>query len=784
MRLLTVLTLGALLATAAHAKEEIRLDQREAWAGDWGYRPAEGDISAVNPPAFVWRPQRGLVWEVQCARNGSFERPGYRAGGLVLNVHCPPETFEPGTYRWRYRGRDAEGRVTGWSVVRTFVVPPDAVAMPLPARAELLARVPARHPRLLLRPESLPRLRKLAKGRLADRYARLVRECETLLADPPPTEEPPRYPRGMVRRGEAWRKMWWGNRRYTIRALNGAATLAFTRLLDGNDAYGREAKRILLACARWDPRGSTGYRYNDEAGMPYAYFFARTYSYLNDLLSEEERRLCRRVMRVRGRAMYDHLNPRHLWRPYESHSNRAWHFLGEVGIAFLGEIQEAADWVWFAANVFFSVYPAWSDDDGGWHEGSNYWASYQGRFTWWADAMREAMRIDAYRKPYYSRIGDYAMHLMPPGKVGGGFGDLNARKACRHYVPLMTVLAAQARNPYWQWWVERNGGPKPAPGYVGFLRGALPAVPARRPDDRPASKVFRGIGQACLNGGLLDARSSTQVVFKSSPFGTQSHGYEANNSFLLWAYGQRLLVRSGYRDMYGSAHHRDWMWTTRSTNCITFGGLGQLRHTARARGRIVDFVTTPAVDVVVGECGGAYDPDAKVERFTRAVVLVRPDLVIVCDLLAAGRPSTHEYRLHATDRFEVVSPHELRLEVKDVTCDVDFLVPASLTLTQTDQYDPNPRERVELREWHLTASTAEEAARAEFVAVFRVRRGEEAPAYRRTIDSTPEGHRTRIRHGDARIKLVLPRAHRSGEGLTLTLERADEPARTVRVRLD
>ena len=128
----------------------------------------------------------------------------------------------------------------------------------------------------------------------------------------------------------------------------------------GNEAYGQLARRILLDCAAWDPVGSTGYRYNDEAGMPYAYHFSRTYSFIHDLLSEEEREKCRQVMQVRGNEMYRHLYPRHLWRPYASHSNRAWHFLGEVAIAFHDEIEEADDWLWFAMNVFYNTYPVWS----------------------------------------------------------------------------------------------------------------------------------------------------------------------------------------------------------------------------------------------------------------------------------------------------------------------------------------------------------------------------------------------------------------------------------------
>ncbi len=132
--------------------------------------------------------------------------------------------------------------------------------------------------------------------------------------------------------------------------------------------------------------------------MPYAYYFSRTYTFVHDLLSDEEREMCRRVMTARGREMYEHLCPRHLWQPYSSHSNRAWHFLGEVGIAFLGEIEEADDWVWFAMNVFFNVYPVWSDDDGGWHEGVMYWSSYIGRFTWWADVMRAATGYQRLRQ--------------------------------------------------------------------------------------------------------------------------------------------------------------------------------------------------------------------------------------------------------------------------------------------------------------------------------------------------------------------------------------------------
>jgi len=736
------------------AAQTLLLDERPAEPEEWGYRPADGDVSQVTPPSFSWRPQKGLTWEIQCAADAQFSKIEYRADGVEFNVHCPPQTFEPGTYTWRYRGKDKSGAYTNWSRARTFTIAKDAVAMPLPARKELIARIPKTHPRLFMRPENLGRLRELAQGKMKRQYDELVKECEGLLAKPPATKEPPTYPEGMQSGSDEWREIWWGNRTYTIRALNGAATLAFTRLLGGQENYGLEAKRILLECAKWDPKGSTGYRYNDEAGMPFAYYFSRTYSFVNDLLNEQERQICRDVMKIRGQEMYQHLCPRHLWQPYASHSNRAWHKLGEAGIAFLGEIEEAEDWVWFAANVFFNVYPVWSDDDGGWHEGVSYWSSYIGRFTWWADVMREAMGINAYDKPYFSKLGYYAMYLMPPGKIDGGFGDGANRYKASSLVPLMSQLAAQAGNGHWQWYTEQMGGPQPERGYIGFIRGALAEVEPKAPDGLPASKLFKGIGQAFLNTTLTSAENDVQVIFKSSQMGTQSHGSEANNSFALWAYGQRLLIRTGHYYSYGGPHHRDWMWSTRSVNNITVNGKGQTKRSAKAQGQIVAFETTPAMDVVVGEAGSAYE--TPLERFTRAIIFVKPEVVIVYDRLEAKEPSTYEYWLHAVNKFDVKGREEIQVRNGDVVCDIAFLTQGNLSFTQTDQYDPNPGPQITLREWHLTAKTAEKRQKTEFVTVYWPHRATDEIKKRAILRSIDGGYALSVELADKKLTALLP----------------------------
>jgi hypothetical protein len=353
----------------------------------------------------------------------------------------------------------------------------------------------------------------------------------------------------------------------------------------------------------------------------------------------------------------------------------------------------------------------------------------------------------------------------------------------------MSILAAQANNPHWQWYVEQLGGPTQAGGYIGFIRGTLPKVQASAPDDLPTSRLFAGTGQAYLNSNLIDAAKNVQVVFKSSPFGTQSHGYEANNSFLLSAYGKRLLIGTGYRDHYGSEHHQNWMWSTRSTNCITVNGRDQTKHSAKAQGQIVVFKTTPSMDIIVGEAGGIYE--IPLQRFTRAIIFVKPDLVLIYDRLVANESATFEYWLHAVNKISVDDQHKIQVKNDDVVCDIDLLTPAGLTFTQTDQYDPNPRPRVKLREWHLTATTPKKAGRMEFVTLYRPHRVNDRVPDEVSLEQIEGGYTLKVKLSDGHFTALLPvladvtleaNGLQSKGAIKCRLDRPGQPPQVLEVR--
>ncbi|HTL29565.1 MAG TPA: DUF4962 domain-containing protein, partial [Tepidisphaeraceae bacterium] len=720
-KLLVLLTL--FVALSIHA-----LDESPIVEGEWGFRPDSGSISSLNPPRFAWRPQNGASsYDVQASQDASFARIDYEAESIVFNVHAPAEEFASGDWAWRFRAIDSTGKASPWSGIRKFAIPDDAVKFPSPPRDELLARIPKDHPRLFVRPEQMPALREKARGELKPIFDAMKKQGDAWVKSPPIVNEPPLYPPGTESHSEQWRTYWHGAWDVAIAKLDPAAKLGFLYQVTQDKRYGQLAVKMLMEAAVWDPKGSTGYLYNDEAGMPYNYLFSRTYTFVHDLLTKDQRTKCCDVMRIRGKEMYHHLCPDHLWHPYKSHQNRAWHFLGEVAIAFHGEIPEADDWLWFAMNVFENVYPAWNDSDGGWHEGLAYWRSYMERFSWWADVMKSAMDIDAYRMPFFSQIGYYPMYVQPPGLTMGGFGDQTTTLKSSGNTRLMSVFARQAQNPYWQWYVDAHGqGAGEERDYIGFVRAAnYRSVAAKPPSELPSSRVFRGVGQAYLHSDLSSAKNDVELMFKSSPMGTQSHGYDSQNAFMLFAFGEPIFISSGQRDIYGSDHHANWMWETKSVNSITVGGKGQIKHSPAARGKIAEFSTSGKFDFVRGEAGAAYGPSVK--RFTRSILFVKPELIVMFDQLESAKPQTFQWWLHSPNVM-TIDEQEIRASNKTAACRVDLLWPAALKITQTDKFDPPPRERIKLTQYHLTAATTQPATSQQFVSVFRPHRSGQVPS--------------------------------------------------------
>jgi hypothetical protein len=757
------IVLETLSGSAAGAAEP-RVSNREPKPGEVGYRPADGSTVRLNPPSWIWLHEpEASTYEVQWSPEARFEDAARTASAdlLPFNAYTHREPFAPGTYFWRYRFKSADGRVSAWSATRSVVVPPDAVAFPMPTRAEQRSRIPEGHPRLFLRPEDLPRLREAARGSGAVRgggaersaqggqggataqgagdteggqtaaalFESLRRDAERIIRNGP-TPEPTHLGSARDKRDKELVKYWWPNREQTLKACQEAETLAFVYLIAGEERYGEAARRWILHLASWDPDGPTNFRLNCEAAKPLIYRLPRAYDWAHDALTAEDRARVQAAMRRRARDAWEsgeiQRGTGHLNSPFSSHGNRIWHKLGECGIAFLGEIPEAETWLDYAITKFFACYPVWSDDEGGWHEGVSYWAGYMGKVVWWLQTARSALEIDGLRKPFFSQVGDFPLYVAPPGSPNCGFGDLSFRPPSSSWGGFLEyfVRAASAprparpgdggdggesRAPYWRWWMER-WGMRGEGGILGFLYAAnLPPLPAARPpSDLPPSKVFRGIGVASLHHTLLDATEDVHVLFKSSPFGTQSHGHNPHNSFQLNAYGEPLLVTCVYRDLHGSDFHYRYAHSTAAHNAVLVDRKGQIQHTPAPHGRIADFRLEAGWDYVVGDATAAYG--GRLARYRRHVAFLKPDAIVLYDDLVALEPATYQFLLHALKPFRVEEDAaRLSVELPRAGVDVAYLSPEPLAFRQWDGYDPPP-DREFPNQWHVEAGTREKRA--------------------------------------------------------------------------
>jgi hypothetical protein len=173
------------------------------------------------------------------------------------------------------------------------------------------------------------------------------------------------------------------------------------------------------------------------------------------------------------------------------------------------------------------------------------------------------------------------------------------------------------------------------------------------------------------------------------------------------------------------------MWETKSQNAILVNGLGQDPHSPEATGRILYFETTPDLDVVVGEAGASYP---QLDRWTRAIVFVKPDLVFIHDTLEAPEPSTYQFLLHAPSEFILATDNDPPLATwtdEEVAVDIDFLFPPDLQISQKNGYDPPPHEwaNFKIDEWHLTAEPEGKHSRQSFLTLLSINGSERDAEY-------------------------------------------------------
>jgi len=671
----------------------------------------------------------------------------------------------------------AEGEV-GEGVVRVGSIPGvPAITFdlaqadfPIPPLSELRARIPASHPRLFVRPETLSDLQ---NKRTRSLFARMIWNnihvrATTAQYDPLP-QEPPHARPGGVLDVTAWRR----GIDIANDILNRLHALGFAYLVTGEERFGQAGKELLVHVSKWDPYGTSGRAINDEVSMRLLYGLSRAYDWLYPLLSPEERSIVQESLRHRGNDVYITMRRTRFEDDLlNNHLTRSMGFLGEAAIALMGEVPEAEVWFDYIVSLFALRYPAFGAEEGGWSQGVSYWQSYISWVFDFLDALKIATDLDLYQKPFFKNTPYFKLYAHPPKSKWGAFGDHTDSPPDEGSARVMGHFALVYNEPLFQWYASQISGTGRVPvlpldNFLGYLRApestdALvdPALPA----DLPQSRLFSDVGWALMNVDMANWANNVHVKFKSSPYGSFNHSHAEQNSFIIEAYGSPLAISSGYYPYYGSPHHSTWTWESRSKNTILVNGRGQVVQSIDAKGEIVDWSFGSQFDYVVGSAAQAYA--GRVDRFLRHLWFIKPNLIVTYDQIESPGPATYDWLLHSLKRMEVdEANNRVRVPADTAEMWVSFAVPNELEFSLTDQFTVRPEDRDAHKpdQWHFSAKSVASDGVGRFLAVMvpRPRAAFETPAPVVEPLAVENGHGTSVQAGGRRWTI----AFRDGEGL-------------------
>lgn len=726
------------------------------------YLPADHQVLDITPPPFLWVPDRkGTHYVLQVSQSADFA-PGpatFTFAGLDRSAYVPREPIAEGAWFWRYGIETKQGPVFGRA--RPFRIAPGARSFAFPDFDVLGRRLSPARPRLFFAGDRLAQIRAQARGELKSRVDDLVKSCRRRAGEAL-VPEPGYAPNEPEKRGP-----WQVNIMNTTRGpMDTMENCALAYLLTGDEVCGQEAKRRLLHFFAWDPEGPTSFFAYDEPPMWMMMRGTRSYDWTYDLFTPDERARVEPKMKQRALQFLKQLERLPFEsRPYESHSGRLPGFLGECALSFLPEWPEARQWLEYVTLLYMTSYPAWGGDDGGWQEGPSYWSAYMGFALHFVIAMRQATGFDLMNKPFFRNTPFYALYTATPYHEHMPFGD-NAAGSPSRLGPVLYAFSTLTQDPHLRWAADVSGY-RPGTDVAGVATFD-PALKALSPTELPQARAFPGAGLVSIHTALGDKDHDISFLLRSSPFGGVSHGHADQNAFALEAFGRGLAIATGAYPWYGSPHHSEWTRATKAVNSILVNGKGQVQRNAEANGRISAFLHGEGYDYAEGDAAAAYG--GALTKFLRQVVHVRPGIFVILDDLAAPQPSTFQWLLHAYEKMEIDSgSRTVRVRREPAALEARLLLPATLSFSQTDRYDPEP-EKIKGEvpaTWHLTASTESPAAAAQFLTVLLPHRSGKAASLPTTALLRANGALgVRLTHPDGSEDVVVFRTGAPAQSVT------------------
>ena len=541
---------------------------------------------------------------------------------------------------------------------------------------------------LLLKRHSLDEWRRLAETSHAPQYRRLLRQADSHRDQLPPAEHPSD---SITYIGTA--------------VLN----LGLAFLLTEDSAYLDSARAWIKTAIGYPHWGKERMPDHDLDAAWLLFGLGLGYDWLKDSLPPSEREALRDKLAWQGRELYQFaLDTEGRWWSSAYWQNHNWICYG--GLAFAAyalqdELPEATHWARRARDNFAQAL-AYMPEDGSNYEGPVYWRYGVIWFLMYADLLQQQTGEDLHDSDFLRNTFFYRLYLSGSNLIDtANFGDCHDRRSA-HTAALYARLASQYDIGEAQWLYQhfyrsceweregREGLVKPglwAESGLEFLWYDHDVL--KKPvNDLPLQRVFPDLG-------LVSARSSWQpeaamLAFKcGAPNGSKAwhtgnalnkqngwstlnpgHDHPDANSFILIKGDDYIAVDDGYAKAKLTANH----------STLLVDGKGQYAEGSYNAFRDLDaswgarLEATLALDGLVyarGEAARAYDPALALRQFTRELVFLCGDAVIINDRVRSDREHGYQWLLQTDAPARPLGSQAFRIEAGESACAVYALLP-------------------------------------------------------------------------------------------------------------
>lgn len=718
--------------------------------------PSNKAIAALNPPTFLW-PRPGYrenesgntrfdppkapipsdLFQVEFARDEAFTQEKTISPIIRTCFFKSAKALAEGKWFWRYR--TIKGDKSSMSPIYSFSITSNTPIFVTPSVTELVNNLPKQRPYILSYGKSREEMIAAAKKypKFAEASINQGEQALTL----------PFIDIKTLDSEKMGFSAWLATYTKQTAAL---PKLCQAYILTGDSKYFDFAvKRIEQILSLSPQRGMDGAEHARYLGIAYDTF--------HDKLEPE---LKKRILA----DIQDFLEFYYQWWPGDKEvlflENHFWQ--KEISgfffaaLATVADVPENIKYLEYAYGIFLARVPVAGGNDGGWANGLPYFTVNYSTVADMAYYLHVLGKINIFEMPWYMNLPYYYLYCGMPYAPMDGFGNMHDR-AYSHYKH--TKIGWNFGSSMCQYIAVATNNPI-AKSYIGLSSDRIaflalsqnselkfPKEEIQLPD-LPQAKLFQEVGVSAMHTDLMNPKKDMAVYFRSSPFGNYGHMHANQNAFNIAFRGERIFYSSGYYTNFDDRHNLTSYRHTNGHNAILISGRGQALG-PEGYGWIKRYAHGDQISYVCGDASQAYRPvvdkmwkdlldiglspeeqnryygDAKLKTFDRHLIFMRPNTVLIYDVLESEEPQDWSWLIHTYQPPKLDEKSGiLQYNLPEANSTVNLFASQAIVAKMTDQFpvDPRPlnlRYKNAANQYHISWNSIEKSKAIRFLSVIQ-----------------------------------------------------------------